>query len=492
MPGLIKDGGGALVTSGDNTSPSLYESDAAALAGKTFPANYFYNFSISNVSSSGVNGLYTNTGTISGFSPSSSISGTVQVVDGVTGKILIGTNPFTIMGSTADGQYLVLGKEVQTSIGGVSFTQLQATAVLANNGELPQGTLSFATSNNYSPPNPVCFVRGTLIKTADGYKPIESLHVGESLVTATGDFAVAKWVGRRVVSCKAKGFSEGHRPVRIRAGALGHGRPFKDLLVSPGHRIHFAFIDDIFVPANALINGSTIVFETVDEVEYWHIECEQHTAVLANGVSAETYIDVGNRSFFADHDVTELFGDLSEEINGRECFPVIANGPVLDSIRQLINARAVSLGWSVGYMDADVYLDDGEQKRRPYFKNDDLMVFRFSMPAGDVHLRSNIDIPAYVDQLSGDSRELGIMIQGGAVIGNCGTVRSFDMSVIDWEGLHGSEQNEDGPFQWSDGMVVLPAEFFAGLVEPITMRIDSPAKARRYWHLSSSQFEMAS
>ncbi|WP_333885729.1 Hint domain-containing protein [Sphingobium yanoikuyae] len=492
MPGIIDNGASGLQSTGSNASPSLYEGDAAALAGKDFPANYFYNVSISSVSSSSVNGVYTNTGSVSGFSQSTSISGTVGIVDATSGKITIGGNPFTIMGSTADGQYLVVGNEVTQDIGGISFNRLEVSAVLANDGQLPQGTLNFATANNYNAPNPVCFVRGTLIKTTEGYKPIESISVGELLETSSGDILPAMWLGHRTVRCDEKGFSTGNHPVRIRAGALGDGKPFKDLLVSPGHRIHLALFEDVLVPASALVNGSTIVTDAVGSVEYWHVECERHAAIFANGITAETYVDAANRSFFGDGQVADLFPVAAEGAHGKECFPVISEGSALEAIRQLINSRAIALGWTVGSIGSDVSLDDGAQSHRAYFQNENLLAFRINKPAGDLVLRSNVEVPALVDPSSGDTRTLGVLVVGGAVIGDCGTVRHLDVASMIWPGFYGPEHSATASWRWTDGAAKLPAELFDGLREPITVRLDTPAESRRAWLPPMAEVALAS
>jgi hypothetical protein len=37
------------------------------------------------------------------------------------------------------------------------------------------------------------------------------------------------------------------------------------------------------------------------EVEYYHIECETHSAIFANGILAESYLDTNNRGVFKDN-----------------------------------------------------------------------------------------------------------------------------------------------------------------------------------------------
>jgi len=46
------------------------------------------------------------------------------------------------------------------------------------------------------------------------------------------------------------------------------------------------------VNARDLVNGKT------EEVTYYHIELEKHSMVVANGIAAESYVDVKNRTTF--------------------------------------------------------------------------------------------------------------------------------------------------------------------------------------------------
>ena len=69
--------------------------------------------------------------------------------------------------------------------------------------------------------------------------------------------------------------------------------PFKDLLISPNHGIQ---VKGKIVPALYLVNGITIIQSTkTEEVTYYHIELAKHAMIIANGIAAESYLDVKNR-----------------------------------------------------------------------------------------------------------------------------------------------------------------------------------------------------
>jgi hypothetical protein len=82
-------------------------------------------------------------------------------------------------------------------------------------------------------------------------------------------------------------------PVRIPKDVFEKGRPCEDLYVSRNHGI---VVDEELVPAYKLMetHGLKQCFKN-RTVTYYHIELEQHSAVVANGVSCESYLDCGNR-----------------------------------------------------------------------------------------------------------------------------------------------------------------------------------------------------
>lgn len=145
-----------------------------------------------------------------------------------------------------------------------------------------------------------CFMAGTRIATPDGFANVEDLAMGDPVLTADGEVAPVKWLGRQTVSTI---FANPNRalPIRIRAGALDENLPVRDLLVSPCHAI---FVDGVLVQAGALVNGSSIVREAdvPTNFVYYHIELENHALILAEGVAAETFVDNVDRLAFDNWD----------------------------------------------------------------------------------------------------------------------------------------------------------------------------------------------
>jgi hypothetical protein len=139
-----------------------------------------------------------------------------------------------------------------------------------------------------------CFLAGTHIATPQGETPVESLAVGDMVLTADGRCAPVRWIGRRNVATR---FARHALPIRIQAGALGEGLPRRDLLVSPDHAMYFA---GILVQAGALVNGATIIRETnmPEHFTYYHVEVAAHELILAEGAATETFIDNADRMNF--------------------------------------------------------------------------------------------------------------------------------------------------------------------------------------------------
>lgn len=153
-----------------------------------------------------------------------------------------------------------------------------------------------------------CFATGTLIATPEGEVAVETLQIGDIILTGSGETVSVKWLGRHTVSNASA--TPNRQPVRVRASALGGGKPHQDLVVTAGHGL---IIDDLVINAAVLVNGSTINYmpwnELDDLVTYYHIETEGHEAILANGVEAETYIDYVDRQSFDNYaEYVALYG----------------------------------------------------------------------------------------------------------------------------------------------------------------------------------------
>ncbi|PWS39174.1 hypothetical protein DFH01_08030 [Falsiroseomonas bella] len=211
-----------------------------------------------------------------------------------------------------------------------------------NNWVFTDGDQTISTTNLESV---LCFAAGTDILTAQGEVPVEALRAGDLVATVSGRGAPLQpvlWIGRRRIVLAGHPAAAALAPVRIRAGALGEATPARDLLVSPDHCL---FLDGVLVPARLLVNGTSIVAERgLTEVTYFHVEVEGHAVLLANGAAAESWLDAGNRAWFANAPAALLRVDALPEAYARAgaapCAPVLHGGPRLGAIRDAIALRA--------------------------------------------------------------------------------------------------------------------------------------------------------
>ncbi len=188
-----------------------------------------------------------------------------------------------------------------------------------------------------------CFAAGTRIATPRGDVAVEDLRAGDLVHAQFGGSAQpVVWVGRRHLDCRRHPTPSQAWPIRIRAGAFGAGRPYRDLWLSPDHAV---YANEVLIPAKRLVNGSTIEQVEVDTIDYYHVELPRHDVLLANGLAAESFLDVnGNRAFFANGGAPVILHPdltaLAWEANG--CAPLVVTGPQLDAVRDQVNRLATT------------------------------------------------------------------------------------------------------------------------------------------------------
>ena len=173
-----------------------------------------------------------------------------------------------------------------------------------------------------------CFVQGTLIRTPQGDRAVETLTIGDEVLTADGHVETIRWIGARHVNVWRT--DKRHLiPIRISKGALGKGVPAKDLFVSPNHRMlitspmsQLLFEDaGVLVPAKFLLDlpGVEVLAEALS-VTYYHFIFDQHEVVISNGAPSESLFpgDVAMGAMESDSrsELMELFPELFDQAQG--------------------------------------------------------------------------------------------------------------------------------------------------------------------------------
>jgi hypothetical protein len=188
----------------------------------------------------------------------------------------------------------------------------------------------------------LCFLQGTRMMTPAGEASVETLRVGDAVLTVSGAARPITWIGHRVLDETLLAAHPQMGPVRILPGAFGQNLPARSLYLSPGHPVLVGADPDgeggVLVPVMCLINGTSVAREHVDTVIYWHVELDGHDILLAEGLPAESFLDDGNRSWFengADHALTNPDA-IPAGLDAR-CRPVAVDGPLVEAERRRLD-----------------------------------------------------------------------------------------------------------------------------------------------------------
>ena len=189
-------------------------------------------------------------------------------------KITAKEGPAAGMTSTNAGSVKSMGDSLQTSDRGASYESKSPTT---------KGTIA-------------CYAPGTLIDTVNGPCPVERLTRQDAVITPDGPMRVAwVWSGQEALEAAR----EDQKPVQIKAGALGHGVPQRDLVVSCQHRMllggrgafGLGFKDEVLVPAKALTGLAGIRFmKGKREIRWHHFALARHNVVRANGAWSDSLL----------------------------------------------------------------------------------------------------------------------------------------------------------------------------------------------------------
>jgi hypothetical protein len=187
-------------------------------------------------------------------------------------------------------------------------------------------------------PSLACFLRGTCLAAPEGAVAVEHLAPGARLLTASGEVRAAVWVGHRP---RPEGAEP---PVRIRAHAFGPGLPGRDLFLSPDHAL---FLEGALVPVKHLLHGDAIrPAPEIESPDYFHVALATHDILLAEGLPAESYLDIGLSGAPTDPDSTSATHPAAETARiaalreATACAPYLVAGPRLTQLRTRLATRA--------------------------------------------------------------------------------------------------------------------------------------------------------
>jgi len=168
----------------------------------------------------------------------------------------------------------------------------QASAVPGNNGN-GKGGCGQGQQTNGCGGN--CFALGTLVRTREGYRPIETLAAGDEVAVHFGGFAPIKAMVSHTLNGVAGKWdgNPDNQPVVIRRGALGEDLPTADLCLTASHPV---YVDGFLMKAGDLVNGTSIYFKKADgqdSLDFFNIELDRHDILDVQGAFCESLYRAG-------------------------------------------------------------------------------------------------------------------------------------------------------------------------------------------------------
>ncbi len=401
------------------------------------------------------------------FAPISGFTQNSAVIDDVS-LPFTGATTYTISGTPSD-------QTVVVTQGGYSFSFALNGSNRANGTytSLTGGPLHISADGRGGTDITVCFVRGTRIAVPNGEASIEDVAVGDMVSVCQGGTLRAKavkWVGSRHISLSSHPRPEMVSPVLIERGAFADNVPHRDLLVSPDHGI---LADGKLICARQLVNDATIRHvRNLSSVQYFHLELEQHGIVIAEGLPTESYLDTGNRGFFANGgEPFVLHPNLTGEADfptreAASCAPFVWDEANVKPIWDQLAARAAAMGSPVASdcttRDPELHVSARGKLIRPILIN--AGTYQFAIPPGlqEVYLVSRAAAPTDTRPWIEDRRLLGVYV---ARISVQLAGRNVEMPV-DHPGLvdgwWGVEWSESGLRRWTAGKARVPLPDLGG------------------------------
>ena len=171
----------------------------------------------------------------------------------------------------------------------------EETATAAEMDDFGNGAVDLQNIDTTTP-GVVCFARGTQLATPDGERAVEILKVGDHLITTDYGPLPIVWISSS--SHVWPGGAEQKLPILVTANALGEGKPHRDLVVSPHHKILLSNPEHeldtgspgVLVPAKGLTSLSGIrQMKGKRRITYYHVMLERHAILLSEGLPTESF-----------------------------------------------------------------------------------------------------------------------------------------------------------------------------------------------------------
>jgi hypothetical protein len=246
--------------------------------------------------------------------------------------------------------------------------------------------------------------------------------------------------------------------------------PHTDLLLSPDHAV---FVDGRLICARQLINGTTIRQERDwTAVEYFHVELDTHAILLAEGMPAESYLNTGNRGFFANAgEPLVLHPDLTDETDhptraAGSCAPFVWDEASVRPVWQRLAERAEGLGQPAPMpettADPDLRIIARGRTVRPLYGENGLYIFALPKGATEARLVSRAGAPTDTRPWLDDRRCLGVNVER-ILLRSAGELQQVPLDHPSLsQGWWALEKDGSTQRRWTSGDAVVPLPAMAG------------------------------
>nr|WP_212377659.1 Hint domain-containing protein [Acetobacter persici]MBS0964478.1 Hint domain-containing protein [Acetobacter persici] len=330
---------------------------------------------------------------------------------------------------------------------------------------------SYYTASDFSSSSPdgndavlICFLSGSLINTPYGTKAVEDFNVDDEIIAYVDGVATPRrvtWAGQ--AHCKVHSHlpdDEAGYPVRILKNAISDGVPFKDMLITAEHCL---FFEGHFVPARMLVNGRSIFFDkSITSYDYYHIETEDHSVIMADGMLTESYLDTGNRRTFSQKGNVVSIGG-SRNLNWDDATaPLTVSRETIEPLFRKLENRAEKAGFAIQAEahpltnDSDLHLTTNTGAViRPARQNNGRVMFMIPSGVESVRIVSNASRPSdVIGPFIDDRRSLGVLV-GTVTLFESNRTRTLTNHLYDAQ-LPGWNNVEEGTMRWTSGNALLP------------------------------------
>jgi len=317
--------------------------------------------------------------------------------------------------------------------------------------------------HQYNDATIVCFLPGSLITTPSGTRAIEDLSVDDEIIAYIDGTTAPRrvtWAGQAHCTVRP-GLPDDQAgyPVRILKDAIADGVPFKDMLITAEHCL---FFDGKFVPARMLVNGRSIFFDkSITSYDYYHIETEDHSVIMADGMLTESYLDTGNRRAFNQKgNVLSISGSRNLTWDDA-AVPLTISRETVEPLFRQIEARADKAG-VIPHTEACPLTNESDLHLttetgsiiRPARQSNGRVMFMIPSDIQSVRIVSNTSRPCdVIGPFVDDRRNLGVLV-GQITMFESNRTHTLTAHLHETD-LSGWNNVEEGTMRWTAGNALI-------------------------------------